>query len=114
MRHLYDLLFYKIYKFGNPSRRKADSSCYTAWLIGLFLVLWIINLLAAINLYDDIPGVIYVFAFLISIPANVIFIMRKKKYEQIINEMESKKLPLLYHITVYLLLAWTFIGIVFL
>ena len=114
MRQLYYLLFYKLYRLGTINRKKDDASFGAGLLIGFFSVAWIIFFLAAINLYDDTPGILYILALLISIPANIIFIMRKRNYEQIISEMESKKLPLLYHISVYLLLAWTFIGIAFL
>lgn len=113
MRKLYYLLFYKLYKIGSISRQKSDASLGAGLLIGFILVAWFIHFLALINLYNDTPGILFILALLISIPLNVMFVLRKNKYEQIINEMESKKPPIFYHIIVYLLFAWTFVGILF-
>lgn len=112
MRQLYYLLFYKLFRLGTFSRKKADSSLYSAIVIGAFSVMWITYFLAVFDEY--IPDFIFGPILFLSVAGNILFIMRKKKYEQIINAMESKKLPLFYHITVYLLLAWTFVGALFL
>lgn len=114
VRQLYYLLFYKLFRLGILSRKKADSSLYSAIVIGAFSVLWLTYFLAVFDYDENIPGLIFGPILFLSVAGNILFIMRKKKYEQIINTMESKKLPLFYHITVYLLLAWTFVGALFL
>ena len=46
--------------------------------------------------------------------ANIFYFIKNHKYEEVIQKIESKKIPIFFHVIIYLLLSWTFIGIIFL
>jgi SNF family Na+-dependent transporter len=114
LRLFYYLLFYKLYRPSTLMKSKEEASFVTALIIGFLFVVWSIYVLAAFDFRNHIPKTILTLAFLLSITVNIVFIMKKKKYEEIIKVIECAKIPAFYHILAYLLYSWTFIGIAFL
>jgi hypothetical protein len=111
---IYNLLFYKLYKVGLTTRSKIDAALVSAFLIGFLVIQWILYILAALNLKDYISKYIFLIAFIVSEIINISFLFRKRRYERIIDQMETNKPPIFFHVLVFLLLGWTFIGILFL
>ena len=93
-------------------RNREEASVAAGLMIGFLIVLWIILLVDLFYLRRFLTSIWIVPAFIISIIGNIIFIMRESNYQRIIDEMSMIKLPVRYHVMVYLLLSWTFIGIV--
>lgn len=110
----YYWMFYKLYKFASWTRPKEEASLVSGFLIGFLIILWSIYVLAAIGVKNYIPKYFFWAAFLLSAISNVFFVLRNRKYEKVIEEMETKKVPIFFHLIFYLLLVWTFVGIVFL
>jgi hypothetical protein len=110
----YYLLFYKLYRLASWTRPKEEASLVSGFLIGFLIIQWSIYVLAAIGVKNYIPKYFLWAAFLLSAVANILFVLRNRKYEKVIEEMEAKKVPIFFHLVVYLLLAWTFVGIIFL
>jgi hypothetical protein len=107
-------MFYKLYKLASWTRSKEEASLVSGFLIGFLIVLWSIYLLAAIGVKDYVPKYFFWAAFLLSTVTNILYVQRNRKYEKFIEEMDTKKVPIIFHLVVYLLLAWTFVGILFL
>lgn len=114
LRLLFYLLFYKLYKLASWTRSKEEASIVSSFLIGFLLIQWLIYILAVLDVKNYIPKQILWVAFLLSITTNILFILRRRKYEKIIKEMETRRVPIFFHVVVYLLLSWTFVGIMFL
>ena len=110
----YYLMFYKLYKFGSLTRTKEESFLASSFIIGFLLVQWTIYILASLGIKTYIPKYYFWIAYIISIAGNIFFVMMNRKYEKIIEEIEIKKIPILFHIVFYLLMAGSFIGIIFL
>ena len=110
----YYLIFYKIYKFSSWTRSKEEASLVASFLIGFLIVLWSIYILAILKIKKSIPPYFFWTAFIIMILANILYFFRNHKYEKVIDIIESSKVPILYRVIVYLLMSWSFVGIVFL
>jgi len=114
MKLFYYLMFYKLYKLASWTRPKEEASLVSGFLIGFLVILWSIYVLAAIGVKSYIPKYFFWAAFLLSVVANIFFVLRNRKYEKVIEKMETKKVPISLHLMVYLLFVWTFVGIIFL
>lgn len=114
MKLFYYLIFYKLYKLGRWTRPKEDASLVAGILIGFLIIHWSIYLLAAFGVKNYIPKYFFWAAYLLSVAANIFFVLNNRKYEKIIEEMEKKRIPIPFHLVVYLLFAWTFVGVIFL
>ena len=116
LRLFYYLIFYKLYRFTSiTNSSKGVAILSSSLMIGFLLVFWILDLLAAFEIYYDIlPSKLILPIFGMSVGLNFLYIMRKKKYESIIAEIESTKISFVFHGLAYLLFVWTFVGIIFL
>ncbi len=101
-----------MYKLYSLMRNREEASAAAGLMIGFLIVFWIILIVDLFDLRRFLKGIWVVPVFIISIIGNIMFIMRKGNYQRIIDEMSMIKLPVRYHVMVYLLLSWTFIGIV--
>ncbi len=114
MQLFYYLIFYKLYKLGSWTRPKEEASLVAGFLIGFLIIQWSIYVLAAVGIKNYIPKYFFWAGFLLSVAANIFFVFKNRKYEKVIEEMETKRVPIPFHLVVYLLYAWTFVGILFL
>lgn len=115
LRLFYYLLFYKLYKFTSFKRSKEGAVVATSLSLGFLFIFWMLNILAAFDInYNVIPNYIFIIIFCISIGTNILYTMKKRKYEIMISEIESTKIPFAFHGLAYLLYLWTFVGILFL
>ena len=110
MKTIYHLLFYKLYKAALIVRSKYSALFVTSLIIGPLLLFAVSHILTLLGVYNDIPEIIVIVIYALSIPVNIFYFMKKGMPERLISERESKKAPLLYHIIVYLLLAWSLLG----
>jgi len=101
-----------MYELYSLMRNREEASVVAGLIIGFLIVFWIILIVDLFDLRRFLTGIWIVPVFIISIIGNIIFIMRKGNYKKIIDEMSVIKTPLSCHVMVYLLLSWTFIGIV--
>jgi hypothetical protein len=113
-KFFYYLMFYKLYKLASLTRPKEEASLVSGFLIGFLIIQWSIYVLAAIGVKNYIPKYFFWAAFLLSAVANIFFVLRNRNYEKVIEEMETKKVPIFFHLVIYLLLTWTIVGIIFL
>lgn len=110
MRLLYQLLFYKLYKPASRIRTKEDASFATGLIIGFLFIWWLIIIIDIIDLRQYITPKMFGPAYILSVAGNIYYIMKNRRFEKIIMEMEIIKLPIFYHIIVYFSFLWTFMG----
>lgn len=101
-----------MYKLYSIMRNREEASVAASLMIGFLIVFWIILIIDLFDLRRFLTSKWIVPAYFTSIIGNIIFIMRKGNYKKIIDEMSVTKTPFSCHVIVYLLLSWTFIGIV--
>jgi len=114
LKLLYSLIFFKLYRFTSFTRSKEGAILASSLIIGFLQVVWVFNILAAFKIYDIIPNGVIMPLFGITIGINMLYILKGKKYEKMIAEIEGRSIPLFFHIIAYLLFLWTFIGVIFL
>jgi len=110
----YYLIFYKLYKLASWTRSKDQASLVASFLIGFLIVQWSVYILAALKIKKHVPTYLFWLSYSIMIIVNILFFFRNHKYEKIIDKMRTKEVPVFFHVIIYLLMSWTFIGIVFL
>lgn len=105
---------YKLYRLGLVTRDKVEASIAAGCLMGLIFSMWIIYVISAFNLHFLLTPVSISVIFLLSFSLNLVLVLGGKRYNRIITKLELNNPPIYYHIIVYLLYAWTFLGLIFL
>jgi SNF family Na+-dependent transporter len=91
-------------------RDNKNAAFVTSLVLGFLIVFTLSHIISVLKLYNHIPEYVFIACYLISITLNIIYLFRKAKYQQLINEFQTIKIHAFYHIVAYVFLAWCFIG----
>lgn len=107
---LYQLLFYKLYRFAIRMRTPEGASFYASLVLGGLIWWWLIIFIELIDLRKYMPKDMIMILGICSVLINIIIFNKDRRYQKVAATFETNSYPAFYHVLAYILFFWTIAG----